>query len=92
MNERTGTVIIGDKVKISKVAIAHGSLSVKVTGKDGKSAKDAADEKVMILDSGVNVGDLVQGLNKLGVTPKDLISILQSIKAAGALHGELEVL
>jgi len=31
-------------------------------------------------------------LNKLGVTPKDLISILQSIKAAGALHGELEVL
>jgi flagellar P-ring protein precursor FlgI len=63
-----------------------------VTGKDGKAAKDAADEKVMILDSGVNVGDLVQGLNKLGVTPKDLISILQSIKAAGALHGELEVL
>lgn len=92
VNERTGTVIIGDKVKISKVAISHGSLSVKVTGKDGKAAKDAAEEKVMVLDSGVSVGDLVQGLNKLGVTPKDLISILQSIKAAGALHGELEVL
>jgi flagellar P-ring protein FlgI len=92
VNERTGTVIIGDRVKISKVAIAHGSLSVKVLGKDGKPSKDAPDEKVMILDPGVNVGDLVGALNKLGVTPKDLISILQSIKAAGALHGELEIL
>ncbi len=89
VNERTGTVIIGDKVKISKVAISHGTLSVKVGDKKGK---DAPDEKVTILDSGVNVGDLVSALNKLGVTPKDLISILQSIKAAGALHGELEVL
>jgi flagellar P-ring protein precursor FlgI len=65
---------------------------VKVTGKDGKVSKDGADEKVMLLDTGVSVGDLVQALNKLGVSPKDLISILQSIKAAGALHGDLEVL
>jgi len=92
INERTGTVVIGDKVKISKVALAHGNLSVKVTGKDGKVSKDGADEKVMLLDTGVSVGDLVQALNKLGVSPKDLISILQSIKAAGALNGELEVL
>lgn len=92
VNERTGTVIIGDKVKVSKVAIAHGSLSIKVGGKDGKASKDAAEEKVMLLDSGTNVGDLVEALNKIGVSPKDLISILQSIKAAGALHGELEVL
>lgn len=91
VNERTGTVIIGDKVKVSKVAIAHGNLSIKVGGKDGK-AKDGAEEKVMLLDTGTSVGDLVQALNKIGVSPKDLISILQSIKAAGALHGELEVL
>lgn len=91
INEKTGTVIIGDKVKISKVAIAHGSLSIKVADKKGAS-KDGAEEKVMLLDTGVNVGDLVQALNKLGVSPKDLISILQSIKAAGALHGELEIL
>ncbi len=90
INEKTGTVIIGDKVKISKVAIAHGSLSVKVG--DKKGGKDATEEKVMVLDTGVSVGDLVQALNKIGVTPKDLITILQSIKAAGALHGELEIL
>lgn len=87
VNEKTGTIVIGDKVKISKVAISHGALSVKVG--EGKNAKD---EKVAVLDTGVSVGELVQALNKLGVTPKDLITILQSIKTAGALHGELEVL
>lgn len=89
VNEKTGTVVIGDKVKISKVAIAHGTLSVKV----GKAAKEGAptEEKVTIIE-GTSVGDLVQTLNKLGVTPKDLITLLQSIKSAGALHGELEIL
>jgi flagellar P-ring protein precursor FlgI len=87
INEKTGTVVIGDKVRISKVAIAHGSLSVKVG-----EGKKQTEEKVAVLDPGVSVGDLVQSLNKLGVTPKDLISILQSIKAAGALHGELDIL
>ena len=90
VNERTGTVVIGDHVRISKVAIAHGNLSVKVPGKTPKDP--VTEDKVAILDSGVSVGDLVQSLNKLGVTPKDLITILQSIKAAGALHGELDVL
>lgn len=87
VNEKTGTIVIGDKVKISRVAISHGALSVKVG--DGKKGSE---EKVAVLESGVNVGELVQALNKLGVSPKDLITILQSIKAAGALHGELEVL
>jgi flagellar P-ring protein precursor FlgI len=89
VNERTGTVIIGERVKISKVAISQGSLTVKV---QGKNSKETTEEKVAVLDSGVSVGDLVQALNRLGVSPKDLITLLQSIKAAGALHGELEVL
>lgn len=93
INEKTGTVVIGERVKISKVAIAHGNLSVKVGGKSSKDKGSAeTEEKVAVLDSGVSVGDLVQALNKLGVTPKDLIALLQSIKAAGALHGELEIL
>ena len=93
INEKTGTVVIGEKVKVSKVAVAHGGISVKVGG-DGKDKKDkpTGDEKMAVLDSGVSVGDLVQNLNKLGVSPKDLITLLQAIKSAGALHGELEVL
>ncbi|MFN7728626.1 MAG: flagellar basal body P-ring protein FlgI [Bdellovibrio sp.] len=89
INEKTGTVIIGERVKISRIAIAHGSLSVKVMTKDSKTP---IEQKVAVLDPGVAVGDLVQALNKLGVSPKDLITLLQSIKAAGALHGELEIL
>jgi flagellar P-ring protein FlgI len=80
INERAGTVVIGERVKVSKVAVAHGNISVKVG--DGKKPGADTGEKVAVLDSGVSVGDLVQSL----------ITILQSIKAAGALHGELEIL
>jgi flagellar P-ring protein precursor FlgI len=45
-----------------------------------------------VIDSGTNVGDLVKALNQIGVSPRDLITILQNIKAAGALQGELEIL
>lgn len=87
VNEKTGTIVVGEKVKISRVAISHGAISVQVG-----EGKKASTEKIAVLDSGVSVGDLVKSLNKLGVTPKDLITILQSIKSAGALHGELDVL
>jgi flagellar P-ring protein precursor FlgI len=91
INEKTGTIVIGEKVKISKVGLSHGNMNLKIT--DEKTKKTiAVDDKITVLDSGANVGDLVQALNKLGVSPKDLISILHSIKAAGALHGELETL
>ncbi len=91
INEKTGTIIIGEKVRISKVGISHGNISLKIL--DEKSKKETAvDDKTAIFNGGTNVGDLVQALNKLGVPPKDLISILHSIKAAGALHGELETM
>lgn len=90
INERTGTIVIGEKVRISKVGLSHGSLTLRVA--DGKKSKDGSEDKVTVLDMGANVGELVQALNKLGVSPKDLISILQSVKAAGALHGELETM
>lgn len=90
INEKSGTVVIGDKVKISKVAVSHNGISVKVGDGKGKD-KGAADEKIAMIE-GASVGDLVQNLNKVGITPKDLITLLQAIKAAGALHGELEVL
>ncbi len=95
INEKTGTIVIGEKVKISRVGISHGNLTLKVTEDKTKKTSGAAvvnGDKVTVLDTGASVGDLVQALNKLGVSPKDLISILQSVKAAGALHGELETM
>lgn len=52
---------------------------------------DGADNKVGILSQNVTLADLVDGLNALGVSPREMIDILKSVKAAGALHAELVV-
>ena len=54
--------------------------------------EEGAKQNLMILQPGVNLGDLVSGLNALGVTPQDLIAILQAIRTAGALSAELEIM
>ena len=53
---------------------------------------NGADVRLGVLDSGVTLQDLVTGLNRLGVAPRDMITILQAIKAAGALQAEIETL
>lgn len=53
---------------------------------------DDADRRLSIVEEGVSLRDLVEGLNALGVGPRDMISILETIKAAGALQADLEVL
>ena len=111
VNERTGTVIMGDDVRIAPVAIAHGSLQIQVKTDLGVSqpAPFSNGETVVVPDSTINVeqgkeqrlallrgavslGQLVGGLNALGVTPQDLIAVLQAIKSAGALDAELELM
>jgi flagellar P-ring protein precursor FlgI len=88
INEKTGTIVIGSDVTISNVAIAHGNLSVTIDTAPGAQTQ----ESVMNLGGSSTIGELVRGLNSLGVKPRDLISILQGIKAAGALQAELEIL
>lgn len=110
VNERTGTVVMGDKVKISSVAVSHGNLTltIKETPKVSQPKPLAKGEtkevprtelkvqeeqkRLSLLPEGNTIGDVVRGLNLLGVTPRDLISILQSIKAAGALQAELVII
>lgn len=89
VNEKTGTVVIGHEVRISKIAISHGDLSIKVGNQESKGKEI---DRVMVLDETASVGDLVKIFNRMGISPKDLITILQSIKSAGALQGELEIL
>ncbi|MCI4626324.1 MAG: flagellar basal body P-ring protein FlgI, partial [Candidatus Magnetoovum sp. WYHC-5] len=104
INERTGTVIIGEKVTLSPVAIAHGDLTIEVKEKSAQpvpfapapegetditvSSKEVALTKV----SGATLGEIIEGLNKLGVSPRDLIAILESLKKAGALKADLEIM
>ena len=85
LNERTGTVVMGNGVSVGPVTIAHGDLSVRVAQGGGKSG---GPKNLMAVD-GVTVGEVIESLNQLGVKPADLVSILQAISAAGALHGEL---
>lgn len=88
LNERTGTVVMGDKITITPVAISHGDLTIEVKNGPTKGKGD----RVMELKSGANVAELVKALNTLGVQPKDLTAIFQTLKTMGALQAELEIL
>jgi flagellar P-ring protein precursor FlgI len=112
LNERTGTVIIGENVRVAPVAVAHGSLTVQVKTDFGVSqpapfaergetvvvpdttlnVEEGARQSLAVLESGVNLGQLVAALNALGVTPQDLIAILEAIRAAGALQADVELM
>jgi flagellar P-ring protein precursor FlgI len=111
INERTGTIVIGNDVKISPVAIAHGSLAIEIreqsevsqplpfaperaeTTTIPRTSISVSEQKASLVQvAGVTLGQVVRGLNALGVTPRDLISILQALKAAGALKAELEII
>jgi flagellar P-ring protein precursor FlgI len=50
------------------------------------------DARITLLKGGATIGEVVNALNAIGVTPRDLIAILQGMKAAGALQAELEIL
>lgn len=101
VNERTGTVIVGEHVSVSAIAISHGSLKLKIPGDAQADAFGGGAEVVEEPDhlhpiiSSFDVGamptvrELVRNLNALGVTPRDLIAILQGLKTAGALRAEL---
>ena len=109
VNERTGTIIMGQDVRISPVAVAHGNItvSVKTTEKavpaapltpgegqveENKELEVTEEKRRLIEVSGASLSDVVEGLNRLGTSPRDLITILQSIKRAGALRAEVEVM
>lgn len=131
VNERTGTVVIGENVGISTVAVAHGNLSIQiketknvsqipsfyspkggipsppVETKDGVVVAPGGatvvtpetdvmaveeENRLLLIPEGRTVGDLVRALNAIGISPRDLITVLQAVKAAGALHGELEII
>ena len=85
LNERTGTVVMGSQIILSPVAIAHGDLSIRIGG----SKAQGATQKTLVGIKGSTVGDLIETLNGLGVKPGDLVGILQSLHAAGALKAEL---
>lgn len=86
LNERTGTVVMGDQVMITPVAISHGEIAIQVKG----AKPEATFEIKGPAGNSATVSDLVKLLNTLGVQPKDMTAIFQTIKQTGALQAELE--
>lgn len=89
LNERTGTVVMGGDVLVSPVAISHGDLAIQV---GGGNSKDPGSKQSIVDMPGTTVAALVKSLNAMGVKPEDLVSILQSLKVAGALKADLRVM
>lgn len=92
LNERTGTVIMGDHISISPIAISHGDLSIEVKADAKDQKKGAKPEHILDMKNGSSVSDLVRALNALGVQPKDLTAIFQTLRQVGALQAELEIM
>jgi flagellar P-ring protein precursor FlgI len=93
INERTGTVIAGGNVKISPVLISHGDLTIQIRPPAGQAAQAAQQGRVVYFDekTGSSVEDLAAALNALQVTPRDLITIFENLKAQGALKAVLKI-
>lgn len=111
IDESSGTIVMGENVRIDTVAVAQGNLVVKVEQQPvvsqpnplaPDSAKtvvaaettvtvdEAPGKRMAVLQGGATLKDLVAGLNALGVSPRDLITILQTIRAAGALQADIQ--
>lgn len=113
IDESSGTIVMGENVRIDTVAVSQGNLIVKVeevqaVSQPGGFAPDSAQtvaatqtnitvdqgatpgKKMAVMQRGATLKDLVAGLNALGVGPRDLITILQNIKAAGALQADIQ--
>jgi flagellar P-ring protein precursor FlgI len=89
VDEKTGTVVVGLNVKLAPAAVTHGNLQMVVPETDIAVQED---NRKLKLVEGASLQELVQGLNALGATPRDLISVLRTLQSSGSLHAELEVI
>lgn len=110
VDQRSGTIVMGEDVRISRVAVAQGNLTLRIDEAPVVSQPNpfSEGETVVVprssvgitkkpgtglaeISGGTNLSEVVAGLNALGVAPHDMIDILKSINAAGALHAEFVV-
>lgn len=109
VDEKTGTVVLGRDVRLSKVAVAHGNLQIVISETQNVSQPGPFSDGTtvvtpqtdlqineqnnpLMLMEGATLQELVDGLNAIGAAPRDLISIIRALKAAGSLHAEVEVI
>lgn len=109
VDEKTGTVVLGKDVRISRAAVAHGNLQITVQESEQVSQPGPfssgqtvvtpqtdinvrEENRRLMMVEGATLQELVDGLNAIGATPRDLISILRTLQVSGSLHADLEVI
>lgn len=110
VDQRSGTIVMGEDVRISRVAVSQGNLTLRIQETplvvqpnpfaEGETVVVPRTDAAIIEEPGIGLAEIregtslsevVAGLNALGVSPRDMIDILKSIKASGALHAEFIV-
>lgn len=110
VDQRSGTIVMGEDVRISRVAVSQGNLTLRIEEAPiAVQPNPFADGETVVVPrtnaeieeepgiglaevpTGTSLSEVISGLNALGVAPRDMIDILKSIKAAGALHAEFIV-
>jgi flagellar P-ring protein precursor FlgI len=103
IDERTGTIVSGIYIKVDPVVITHGDITIKISpskilkDEDGINMKEGVnihpnENLLHVEEDKITVANLTRALHKLGAKPKDIISILENIKRAGAIRAKLEVI
>jgi len=110
VNEKTGTIVAGEHVTLSAVALAHGNLKIQIEAtpqvsqpegfsggktvvtRDSYVTAEAEPARIINMKEKTEIGDLVEALNEIGATPRDIIAIFQALKIAGALRAELVIM
>lgn len=111
VDQRSGTIVMGAEVRISRVAVSQGNLTLRieeaplaiqpnpfsdgdtvVVPRTGAAIEEDPGIRLAEVPTGTNLSEVIAGLNALGVSPRDMIDILKSIKAAGALHADFVVM
>jgi flagellar P-ring protein precursor FlgI len=130
IDEASGTIVMGENVRVSTVAVVEGNLTVRITetpqvsqpnafapgpgtgaggGQNGVQfapgggaatvvvprtniqVDEQTGRRFAVVPQSVTIQQLVNSLNALGIGPRDMIPILQTIKAAGAMQADLEI-
>ena len=104
INERTGTIVAGVDIELKPIVLTHGDITIKVveqkelTNPDGSLRVDDTmviginENEIYTKEGTTTVANLVRSLQKLGASPKDIISILEAMKSAGSISADLKVM
>ncbi len=86
------TIRVTETPQVSQPAPFSETGTTTVVPRTDIQVDDGAEKRLAVVNGGVSLQELVNGLNALGIGPRDMISILQAIKAAGALQADIEVM